>query len=129
MNKKLVLNTLSKIGMIEAALMLLPMFISIYYHDYITMKVFLFTALLTVLINAPLLLLVKPVKGKSMTARDGIAVAALGWIFLSVFGSIPYYVSGQIPHYMDALFESISGFTTTGASILGDVEALTEGMM
>ena len=129
MNKKLVLNTLSKIGMIEAALMLLPIFISIYYHDYITMKVFLFTALLTVLINAPLLLLVKPVKGKSMTARDGIAVAALGWIFLSVFGSIPYYVSGQIPHYMDALFESISGFTTTGASILGDVEALTEGMM
>lgn len=129
MNKKLVLNTLSKIGLIEAALMLLPLFISIYYREYPTMRVFLFVGLLTALINGAILLFVKPEKDKNMTSRDGIAIAALGWVFLSFFGSLPYYISGQIPHFMDALFESISGFTTTGASILSDVEALTKGMM
>ena len=129
MNKKLVLNTLSKIGLIEAGLMLLPTVTSIYYHEFDTMKVFLFVILITVLINAGGLIFVKPAKGKSLTSRDGIAVAALGWIILSFYGALPYYISGQIPHFMDALFESISGFTTTGASILGNVEALTKGMM
>ncbi len=129
MNKKLVLNTLSKIGLIEAALMLLPLLVTVYYHEYRTMRVFLYVILFTAAINAALLFFVKPARDKSLTSRDGIAVAALGWIFLSFFGALPYYVSGEIPHFIDAIFESISGFTTTGASILGDVEALSQGMM
>ena len=129
MNKKLVLNTLSKIGLIESALMILPLLISVYYHEYDSMWVFLFVALVTGALNAAILFFVKPAKDKSITSRDGIAVAALGWVFLSFFGALPFYISGQIPHFMDALFESISGFTTTGASILSDVEALSKGMM
>ncbi len=129
MNKKLVFNTLAKIGLIEAALMLLPTAVSIYYHEFSSMRVFLFVILITAVINGLILLLVRPAKDKSITSRDGIAIAALGWIFLSFYGALPYYISGQIPHFMDALFESISGFTTTGSSILANVEALSKGVM
>ncbi len=61
--------------------------------------------------------------------REGFVVAGLGWLFISALGALPFFFSGEIPHYIDALFESVSGFTTTGASILTHVEALSHGMM
>lgn len=128
MNKKLVFNTLAKIGLIESAIMLMPALVSLYYREYPTMRTFFFVIGITAIINF-LLLMVTRCKDQNMTARDGVAVAALGWIFLSLFGALPFFISGQIPKFVDALFESISGFTTTGSSILGDVEALTKGMM
>ena len=129
MNKKLVLHTLAKMGIIEIALMMMPTLISVYYREFASMRVFLFVILISAFINVPVLLFVKPDKSKNINARDGIAIAALGWILLSLYGAFPFYISGQIPRFTDALFESISGFTTTGASILSNVESLSRSMM
>ncbi len=66
---------------------------------------------------------------RSFYAQEGFAATALSWIVMSLFGALPFRLSGQIPHYVDALFETVSGFTTTGASILTDVEALSRGLL
>ena len=128
MNKRVVWRTLSQIMLIEAALMLLPAVISLYFKDFRTLKVFVFMSVITTAVALPGLL-VKQHEKVNMTPRDGVAVAALSWIVISFFGAMPFYISGQIPRLIDAVFESISGFTTTGASILNDVEKLTQGMM
>ena len=67
----------------------------------------------------------KSVKNKQLFTKDGSVTVALGWIVLTIFGALPFTLSGDIPFYVDALFETISGFTTTGSSILSDVEALS----
>ena len=72
--------------------------------------------------------LAKPEK-KNLSARDGFVIVALSWIVMSLFGALPFYISGCIPHFVDALFESVSGFTTTGASILHEVESLPKCML
>ncbi len=63
----------------------------------------------------------------ALYARDGLAVVALAWIFMSIFGGLPFYISGDIPRFVDCIFETVSGFTTTGATILTEVEPLTRG--
>ena len=62
-------------------------------------------------------------------AKEGFIIVALGWILLSAMGALPFYISGEIPHYVDAFFETVSGFTTTGASVLTDVEAMSHGLL
>ena len=127
MNKKIVLHSLAQIALLEAVLMLLPAAVALYYRETETVKVFLIVAAAMALLQVPILLLTKT-KNADMNFRDGVAIAAMGWIVISFFGALPFYISGEIPRFTDALFESISGFTTTGSSILGDVEALTKGM-
>lgn len=68
-------------------------------------------------------------KVKELYAREGFAIVALSWILLSVIGALPFCISGSIPSFTDALFETISGFTTTGASILSDIESLPKCMI
>jgi trk system potassium uptake protein TrkH len=127
LNKKIVLHSLAQIALLEAVLMLLPAAVALYYRETETVKVFLIVAATMALLQVPILLLTKT-KNADMNFRDGVAIAAMGWIVISFFGALPFYISGEIPSFTDALFESISGFTTTGSSILGDVEALTKGM-
>lgn len=62
-------------------------------------------------------------------SREGNVIVALSWILLSIFGAIPFYISGAVPSYLDALFETVSGFTTTGASILSEVESMPKSML
>ena len=62
-------------------------------------------------------------------AKDGIVIVALGWLMISVFGALPLYLTDSVPHYVDALFEIISGFTTTGSSVIADVESLDKGIL
>ena len=69
------------------------------------------------------------VKTKRIFIREGFVIVGLSWIILSLFGALPFVISREIPHYVDALFETISGFTTTGASILNDVEAMSKSML
>ena len=71
---------------------------------------------------------IKP-SNKSIYHRDGFAIVAFGWILISFFGALPFFVSGEIPSFVDSLFESISGFTTTGSSILSDVQVLPKGIL
>ena len=66
-----------------------------------------------------------PPKSSTIRAREGLLIAGLAWILMSLFGALPLWLSGEIPHYLDAVFEVVSGFTTTGSSILTDVEALS----
>ncbi len=128
MNKKIVLHSLAQIALLEAVLMLLPASVSLYYKEYQTVKVFLLVAACVAALQVPIILLTKVKDNENMNFRDGVAIAAGGWIVISLFGALPFYISGEIPDFTNAFFESISGFTTTGSSILNDVEALTKGM-
>lgn len=128
MNKKTVLNILSKICTLEAVLMLIPACVALYYNEMRTFKVFILVALSVAAIQLPIFMFTRQ-KEMDVNSRDGIAVAALGWIVISFYGCLPFYISGEIPNFVDALFESISGFTTTGSSILTSVDEMTKGMM
>lgn len=70
-----------------------------------------------------------PPRRQTMYARDGFVVVALTWFLISLLGALPFWISGAIPSYVDCVFETVSGFTTTGASILTDVEALPKGLL
>ena len=70
-----------------------------------------------------------PPKNTKIYARDGLAIVALVWVLMSVFGALPFVISGEIPSFADAFFETVSGFTTTGSTILTDVEALSHGTL
>jgi trk system potassium uptake protein TrkH len=128
LNKKTVLNILSKICTLEAVLMLIPACVALYYNEMRTFKVFILVALSVAAIQLPIFIFTRQ-KEMDVNSRDGIAVAALGWIVISFYGCLPFYISGEIPNFVDALFESISGFTTTGSSILTSVDEMTKGMM
>ncbi len=123
MNYRIVSNILGKVLLAEAILLLLPMAAALAYHE--SPMPFLWTIL-------PLLALggalnhVKP-RSSDLFAREGFVTVGLSWLLMSAFGALPFVLSGDIPHYVDALFETVSGFTTTGASILSDVEAVSRG--
>ena len=113
--------------LVEAGLLLIPLIVGLIYHEQSSVRVFLITVCLTATAGG-LLLLVKPAKN-TIYAREGFAITGLSWIMLSLFGCLPFVISGQIPNPVDAFFETISGFTTTGASILTDIEALDKSML
>ncbi len=106
--------------------MLLPTIVSLIYGE-VVLKSFLVTIALLVAVGL-VLVAMKP-KNKTIYARHGLVIVALGWILMSLFGALPFYFSGEIPSYLDAVFEAVSGFTTTGASILTDIEALSKSML
>lgn len=70
-----------------------------------------------------------PITKKKIKAKEGLAIVTLGWIFASIFGALPFYLSGSIPSFVDAFFETVSGFTTTGATIIDDIEVLPMGIL
>ena len=107
--------------MTEAALLMLPGITALLYGE--SLLPFAVTALL--LVAAGLVLGWKKPARTALYARDGFAVVALAWIIMSAFGALPFVLSGDIPSYVDAFFETVSGFTTTGASILTEVESLS----
>ncbi|MBQ7985775.1 MAG: TrkH family potassium uptake protein, partial [Clostridia bacterium] len=119
MNYRVILHTLGWVLNIEAAAMLLPLVCSLLYGETAMAKIFLVCIAICLVIGV--LLTVKPLKKKSMYAKEGFICVALSWIVLSIFGSLPFVFSGTAS-VVDSLFETASGFTTTGASILTDVE-------
>ncbi len=127
MNVKLLIRTLSAILLVEAAAMAPSLLISLLYGDGDAMS-FLLTIALLLIIAAPVRLLIKP-ETMNLRAREGFLSVALSWMLLSVFGALPFVFSGVIPNFIDAFFESVSGFTTTGASIMPRVEGQPHGIM
>lgn len=127
MNKVLVFHYLSKIILFGSALFLLPAAVSLYYGEYHSMITFIIVAVGTAVLSLPLAV-IKP-KNRQIYAREGLVIAALLWVIYPIFGAMPFYISGEIPDIFDAIFESISGFTTTGSTILSDIEALSKGML
>ena len=114
---------IGRILVTEAALLVLPLIVALLYGE--AAYPFLIPMALLVLIG--LLLEVRRPARTALYARDGLAIVALAWIAVSAFGALPFVISGDIPFYVDAFFETVSGFTTTGASILTEVESLSRG--
>lgn len=112
----------------ESAFFLVPILTGLVYHEWQSVLSFLATALLTLAVGLLFILLLKP-KEKKMYQKEGLVICALSWIVLSAFGAIPFVLSGATNSYIDALFETISGFTTTGASIFSTVEQLSHAVL
>ncbi len=122
MNYSMILYILGYVLKFEAMFMALPCLVSAIYGEKSGFS-FLFTMVICLILGS-LMTQDKP-KNNLFFAREGFVVVSLSWIIMSIFGAIPFVVSGEIPSFTDALFETISGFTTTGASALTDVEALS----
>jgi len=126
MNYSIIGFVLGWIIKVEGIFLLLPLFVSFIYKET-TGIYFLICAVASIIIGT--LMSYKKPENKSFYAREGFITVALGWIVMSLIGAVPFYLSGEIPSYLDAFFEIVSGFTTTGASILSDVEALSHCML
>ena len=127
MNRKLVIHLLGAILLIEALAMLPSLAVALAYGDGDAMA-FLYTIGLLVVLGLPAWLWVRPGDG-NLRAREGFTVVALAWLLLSAFGALPFVFSGLIPNYVDAFFESVSGFTTTGSTIMTGFDNLPHGVM
>ena len=125
MNYRMIARVLGLILLIYAALMLLPLAAGLWYGENVVN--FLVTIGVTGALGG-LLLLPRP-RTNSLVARDGFVIVGLGWIAISLLGALPFVLSGSIPRFVDALFETASGLSTTGSTILTDVESLPRGDM
>lgn len=123
MNFKMIFHMLGKIITLEGALMVLPLLVSVIYREQSGFA-FLITVLFAVAVGLILCKCFKP-KSRTIYAKEGFLVVALTWVICSLIGALPFYISREIPSFIDAFFECVSGFTTTGASIVPDVEALS----
>lgn len=122
MNKPVIGRYLGRLlGLISIA-MVPSLFIALIKGEWRALLAFLATALVQGVVAY--LMNKIPVKDPKIYSREGLVIVALSWVLISLFGALPMWLSGAIPSYVDALFETVSGFTTTGASILSDVEAL-----
>ena len=123
MNSSMIRVILGHVLRIEAAFMLLPCLIALIYREkegFIYLIIAGACALIGVIMSA-----IKKPTDSALYLKEGCVATALSWIMLSLFGALPFCLTGEIPSYVDSLFETISGFTTTGASILNDVESLS----
>lgn len=127
MNFTMVLYIVGWILQLEAVLLACPAVVGLIYREYFTSMIFGACALISLALGV--LIKIKKPKNKELYTREGFATVAIGWIAISLIGAMPFTFSGEIPNYIDALFETISGFTTTGGSILNDVEALSHACL
>ena len=126
MNIKLTLKTIGQVLLVESALMLIPLAVALLYGGGDAVPILI--SLVVTAAAGELLSLLRP-SNDNLRAREGFAVVALGWILVSFFGCLPFRLHGCIPKLVDAYFETVSGFTTTGATILTDVEVLPKGLL
>ena len=126
MNFKMIRYTIGFILIFEALFMCIPALTALIYSER---AIWSWLICITIcLITRKLLALKKP-QNTTLYAKEGYLIVALSWIVLSLFGAFPFIISGAIPSFIDALFETVSGFTTTGSSILSDVESLPRSML
>lgn len=127
MNYRMILSLLGDVLLVIGAFLLLPCIVAVIYGEP-ELWVLLATAAGSGLLGG-LFILLRPKRRRELHARDGFVMVALSWILISLVGAIPFTVSGAIPSYLDAVFETMSGFTTTGASILRAVEDLPKCLL
>ena len=113
--------------LLESALLLLPTLVAVLYREN-TVISFLITVAIAAALGGILTFIFRK-RNDTIYAREGFAIVALSWIVLSLVGALPFYLSREIPSYVDAFFETVSGLTTTGASILDNLESLSRGML
>ena len=127
MNRRMVLFMLGRIIMLEAFILMLPAACSLIYKEK-SFFAFLITIVIAFAVAFVLSVLNKP-RDKTIFAKEGFVIVSLAWICFSAVGALPFVISGEIPSFIDAFFETVSGFTTTGASILTDVESKSHGIL
>lgn len=127
MNLKIIIRVLGFLLFIEGIAMLLALLVSIIYNEN-DISAFIISAAINLAIGALIVLLTRKAN-KDIGKREGFIIVSLVWIVFSFFGSLPFIISGSIPNFTNAFFETISGFTTTGSSILNDIEALPHGVL
>ena len=127
MNRRMILNTVGLMLKVEAALLLLPAFAALIYGESCLWSI-LISAAISLAAGFALTLLSRP-KSQVIYAREGFITVALAWVAVSAVGALPFWISREIPSYIDAFFETVSGFTTTGASILENVEVMSKGLL
>ena len=125
MNYRMIWQILGRVLITEAALLLIPLITTLCYGERVLP--FLITIAICLLAGAVFLCL-KP-KNNKIFAREGFISVALSWVVISLFGAVPFVICGDIPNYIDAFFETVSGFTTTGASIATNLEAFSRGCL
>ena len=127
MNRRRVLFYVGRIVTLEAALLAIPLIVALIYKEECA-SAFLITIGIA-LVCGFAASFVANTKNKVIYAREGFAIVSFAWLFMSALGALPFYISGAIPSYADAFFETVSGFTTTGASILTNVEAMPRALL
>lgn len=128
MNYRMISYVLGWIMVFEAAFMAVPLITAAVFAEGSSALWFGVSAVACLAVGSMLIFIKKP-QNKRLFSREGFVIVALSWILLSLFGALPFFLSGAIPSFIDALFETVSGFSTSGASILSDVEALPKSMI
>lgn len=126
MNRRMIIYTLGKLLQITGLLMYIPVMIAIIYRETEGISFAIVGALIFGL--GTIISYKHPTK-KNIYAREGFVIVALSWILISILGALPFCLTGEIPSFIDAFFEMVSGFTTTGSSILSDIEALSHASL
>ena len=127
MNIKIIFRVIGLLMFVEGAFMLLPFIISIFYGENDSLG-FLISAGINLLAGGLIIWLTRNAS-RDIGKREGFIIVSLVWVIFSLLGSLPYIFTGAIPSYTDAFFETMSGFSTTGSSILNDIESLTHGIL
>ena len=127
MNQKIVFNITGKILQALSGIMILPMIVSLIYKESCILAFFI-AALLSLAAGSLLCFFTRNHKN-DVYAKEGFLIVSLAWISASLVGCLPFIISGEIPNFFDAFFETVSGFTTTGASIVSDVESMSHGIL
>ena len=128
MNRHMVINVLGSLSLAAAALMGLPAIVSIIYGEWNILISFLIAIGIAIVLGLIMKLVTKP-ENKVIYAKEGFVIVSFAWIIMSVIGALPFFISREIPDFFDALFEMVSGFTTTGASIIPNVENISHGLL
>lgn len=127
MNFSMIIYVLGWVLKLEAGIMILPIICALIYQEFWAVQALAVSAVLSLVIGT--LATIRGPKRTDYYAREGFVICALSWILMSLIGALPFYLTGTIPSYIDAVFEIVSGFTTTGASILSEVEHLGKGLL
>ena len=125
MNKRMIVYILGKMLGVEGAVLLIPAIVSLIYWEK---SGFSFLIVSVILGAVYLIFGRKRPKCTRIYGKESFAIVALAWLLWSLFGALPFVISGTIPNYIDAFFETVSGFTTTGSTILDEIESLPMGM-
>jgi len=129
MRFKFIVKILAFLILIISGFMLIPAFVAMIYNEVYTMKFFIYTGFFTAAISLLIIFLLRYVKKDYITSADGMLLVTMGWIIVSAVSALPIYLSGATTSYVDAFFEAVSGYTTTGATIFGGVEHLPKGIL
>ncbi|WP_299155800.1 TrkH family potassium uptake protein [uncultured Christiangramia sp.] len=127
LNYQIILHVMGLLLLCNGGFMLLATLVSYIYDDGVTLEIS--TAALVTLFTGTLLMFTTRGHSKEVKKREGYIIVTFGWIFMALSGSLPYLISESIPTFTNAFFETMSGYTTTGASILNDIEAIPKGIL